>query len=128
MTVGISTVAVADRMLDWLRGTAPATIAGLYLKLHTGDPGAAGTANASAVTTRPQITMAAASGGAMSLSSASGSYTMTATETITHVSVWDASTAGTFLMSMALTTSRSVVNGDVLTINSVTISHTPLAA
>lgn len=128
MTVGISTVAVANRMLDWLRGTAPATIAGLYLKLHTGDPGAAGTANASAVTTRPQITMAAASGGAMSLSSASGSYTMTATETITHVSVWDASTAGTFLMSMALTTSRSVVNGDVLTINSVNISHTPLAA
>ncbi|AKJ71626.1 hypothetical protein SPI1_33 [Skermania phage SPI1] len=53
MTVGISTVAVANRMLDWLRGTAPATIAGLYLKLHTGDPGAAGTANASAVTTRP---------------------------------------------------------------------------
>lgn len=128
MTVGVSVVNTANAVLNWLRGVAPATVAGLFVKAHTGDPGASGTANASAVTTRRQATMNAASGGSMTLSSMSGSYAMTATETISHISVHDDATAGNFVFSAALTTPRNVVNGDTLVLTVLTVSNTPLAA
>lgn len=128
MTTGAHTTNVANKFMDWLRGTAPSTVAGLYIALHTGDPGAAGTANTSAVTTRRQATMNAASGGQITLSSISGNYAMTATETIANFSVWDASTAGNFLFSGAWTASRSVLNGDTIVIQTFVVSLTPLAA
>lgn len=128
MTVGVSVANLANPVLDWLRGTAPASVPGLWAKLHIGDPGAAGTSNPSAVTTRIQVTMNAASGGSMTLSSVSGSWTMTATETITHLSIHDASTAGNFRWSVLLTNARSVVSGDTLTLTTFVLGNTPLAA
>lgn len=128
MTVGISTVNVANKVLDWLRGMAPAEVPGLYVKIHTGDPGANGTANASAVTTRRQATMNAAAGGSITLSAMSGSWAMTASETITHISLHDAASGGNFLLSAALITPRTVVNGDTLTMTTLVVGHTPLAA
>lgn len=128
MPVGISVTNVANDMLDWLRGVAPPSVASLNVKLHTGDPGAAGAGNPSAVTTRMVITMNAASGGSMSLLSVSGSWAMTATETVSHISVWDDVSAGNFLFSAALTTPRNVVSGDTLTLVTLVVSHTPLAA
>lgn len=128
MTVGISITNVANPVLDWLRGVAPAAVPGLYIKLHTGDPGANGTANASAVTARVQATMNAASGGSMTLNTVSGSWTMTAPETISHISVHDDATAGNFRFSALLTTSRNVVSGDTLTMTTLTVSNSPLAA
>jgi hypothetical protein len=128
MPVGLSTVNIANKNLDWLRGVSPGTIAGLYIKLHTGDPGAAGTTAASAVTTRQAATMNAASGGSITLSAMGGSYAMTATETISNFSVWDASTAGNFLFSGAWTASRAVINGDTIVVSTFVVSNTPLAA
>lgn len=128
MTVGIHTVNVANATLDWLRGTAPAAISGLYVKLHTGDPGAAGTTSPSAVTTRRQATMNAASGGQITLNTMSGNWAMTASETISHISVWNDPTAGNPLFTAALTVSRSVVNGDTVVLTSLTVSQTPLMA
>lgn len=130
MAYGISAVNVANAMLNWLRGVAPATVSALYGKLHIGDPGAAGTANPSAVTTRILITMSAASGGSMSLNTVGGSWTMTATETINGLSLWDTvgPAGGTFLLSGALASPKNVVAGDTLTLTVLTISHTPLAA
>lgn len=128
MTVGISTTAIANPNLDWLRGVAPPTIAGLYIKLHTGDPGASGTANASAVTTRRQATMNAASGGQITLNAMSGTYAMTTTENISHFSVHNDPTAGTFLFSGAWTTPRAVINGDTIVVSSFVVSNSPLAA
>jgi hypothetical protein len=52
---------------------------------------------------------------------------MTTSETISHISLWDASTAGNFLASAALTASRAVINGDSLTVT-VTVAFTPMAA
>jgi hypothetical protein len=49
-------------------------------------------------------------------------------EVVTHFSVWDASTAGTFLYSLALTTSKTVNTGDTLTWSSGSVSLAPLAA
>jgi hypothetical protein len=126
MTAGLAT-AHAHGILNLFRGTNYTAPAGVFVKLHTGDPGSAGTANASAVTTRNEVTFAAPSAGSMALSSLSG-YSMTATETITHISMWDASTAGTFLQSAALTASKNVTSGDTLSITTLTLAYSPLAA
>jgi len=127
MTVGLATTTLANNWLNMLRAVAFTAPAATYIKLHTGDPGAAGTANASAVTTRQSATFSAASSGAIALSN-SPAFTMTTTETITHISVWDASTAGNLLWTAALTTSKSVVNTDVLTFTTLGVSLSPLAA
>lgn len=126
MTVGFA-AATLNGWLNVLRGTSYTGLAGLYVKLHTGDPGSAGTANASAVTTRNALTLNAASGGACSLSSL-GTYSMTSTETITHVSLWDASTSGNFIASGALTASKAVNSGDTLAFNTFSVAITPAAA
>ena len=128
MTVGVSVANLANPVLDWLRGVSPAAVPALYGKLHTGDPGAAGTANASAVTTRQLITMTAASGGSIGLNTVGGSWTMTATETISHLSIHDASSGGNFRWSVLLTNARNVVSGDTLTLTTLTLGNTPLAA
>lgn len=128
MPVGVSAANVANQVLGWLRGTPPPSVGGLYVKLHTGDPGAAGTANGSVVTTRRQATMNAPAGGSMSLLSMSGSWAMTASEMITHISVHDAASGGNFLFSAALNTPRSVVNGDTITMTTLVVGNTPLAS
>lgn len=129
MVVGLNTSNLANKVLDHLRGgTAWTQPSALYVKVHLGDPGSAGTANASAVTTRSQATFSAASSGAIALTGTNPSWSMTATETVTHVSVWDASTSGNFLWSAALSASKAVVNGDTLTLTSLGFSLAPLAA
>jgi hypothetical protein len=128
MTVGISVTNVANNVLNWLRGVAPPSVPGLYVKLHNGDPGGAGTAAAAAVTARIQATMNAASGGSMTLNTMAGAWAMTATETISHISVWNDPTAGSFLFSGVLSTPRNVVSGDTLTLTTLTVGNTPLAA
>jgi len=96
--------------------------------LHTGDPGATAAANASAVTTRSQLTLAAASGGAVALTGTQPSWSMTTSETISYISVWDASTAGNFLWSAQLAVAKTVANGDTLTLTTCGLSLSPLAA
>lgn len=127
MTVGLAATTLANNWLNMLRAVAFTAPAATYIKLHTADPGVAGTTAPSAVTTRSLATFSAASGGAIALSN-SPTFTMTATEVITHISVWDASTAGNFLWSAALTTSKSVVNTDTLTFTTLGVSLTPIAA
>lgn len=127
MTAGLSSTNTAHQWLNWIRGTATTAPAGTFIELHIGDPGAAGTANPSAVTTRQSATFSAASGGAIALSN-SPAFTMTATETITHIAVWSASTAGNFLWSATLTASKAVVNTDTLTFTTVGVSLSPIAA
>lgn len=103
--------------------TAPAAV---YVKLHTGDPGEAGTANAATETTRKAISFGAPSGGVLT---ASGDVTWTsvaASETYSHISLWDNSTAGNCLFAGALSASKTVNAGDtfVLTGASTTITLT----
>jgi hypothetical protein len=128
MTAGLSAANLANKWLDMLGGTAFTAPSAFYVKLHTGDPGSAGTANASAVTTREAVSWSSASGGSKSESAAPTSWSMTTTETISYVSFWDASTSGNFLGSAALSTSRSVISGDTLTLSTLTIALSPVAA
>lgn len=127
MAAGLHAVNTANAWLNVLRGTTFTGIAGTFIKLHIGDPGSAGTANPSAVTTRQSASFSAAAAGAIALSN-SPAFAMTATETITHISVWSDVSAGNFHWSAALTVSKAVVNTDTLTFTSAGVSLTPLAA
>ena len=126
MADGLAT-ATANSFLSVLRNTAYSAIATVFVQLHVGAPGAAGTSNISALTTRNAITWNAASAGSMTLATLSN-FTMTTSETITDVSLWTASSAGTFLWSATLSASVPVINGSVLSFSSFTLGFTPIAA
>jgi hypothetical protein len=132
MTVGLSATNLANAWLNTMRGsgngttfTAPAT---LFVQCHTADPGASGTtAVSTGIATRSALAMNAASAGSQSLTS-TVSFSATGSDTITHISVWSASSAGTFYYSAALTASKTVANADTLNLTTLTFALTPIAA
>lgn len=126
MTTGLA-AAEANAQLNVYRGNNIVAAAGYYVQLHTGDPGAAGTSNVSAVTTRNQATWNAPAGGSMTINTIAA-FTMTATETISHISIWDAAAGGNFKRSIALASSKDVNPTDSLTLPTLTLAHTPIAA
>jgi hypothetical protein len=133
MTVGLSAVNWANKVLDHMhRAQASTAPAGNYLSLHTGDPGAAGASNAASVTTRSQVTFAAASGGAIASNNTPtwSNWAGTSPTTVSHFGNWDAATVGNFLNSWALTASKVVQTGDTLSATSgaITVSLAPIAA
>jgi len=133
MTVGFSTANTINAWLNTLRGTSAATFTGvttLFVQLHTADPGASGTTAVSSTTTRQALNYAAAASGSQALTGTTQWTTWAGTngEVVTHISVWGASTAGTFYYSVALTASKTVNTGDTLTLSSLTVSIAPLAA
>ncbi len=97
---------------------SPAAIqlANRYVKLHTGDPGEAGTANAATETTRKSLTSAASSNGVFTSTNDLAWTNVAGTETYSHVSIWDDPTAGNCLWTGALTASKAVNAGDNFTI------------
>jgi hypothetical protein len=101
----------------WIAATGNAaldTLLGTYrwLKLHTGAPGAAGTANAATNTTRKQATFASASGGAATTSGAVTWTSVPAAEDYTHVSGWSAETNGAVGWTGTITANAVAVSDD----------------
>ena len=114
MATGLAT-ATANAFLDALCNATSYSIAEVWIKLHTGDPGAAGTSNAATETTRKQASFSAAASGAIT---SDGTLTWTnvaGTEDFTHYTAWTASTNGTFLFSGTVT-ANAVVAGDTFTV------------
>jgi len=104
---------VKNSLLNALCRNTSYANAEVWVKLHIGDPGSAGTSNPAGNTTRQQSTFGSvASGGAISNTVAVAWTAVSTTETYSHVSLWSASTAGTFLGSAALTQSKAVNSGD----------------
>lgn len=122
MTVGMAS-GRANSFLDTEYGT-------VYVQLHKGDPGAAGTSNiAAGDNSRKQATMASAASGSKALTSMGGNWTNGGTsETITHCSLWTAATSGSFLRSIAVTATKAWDTGDTIALSSLTISVTPVAS
>ena len=109
------------KLLDTLGNTSFA-VAAAYIKLHLGDAGEDGTASPAAETTRKLVSWSAASAGSKA-SSATLSWTnVSSTETYTHWSMWDASTAGNCLWTGALSASAAVTAGDTFEITALTLS------
>jgi hypothetical protein len=132
VTVGLSTVNLANAWLNTLRGsgagvtfTAPATV---FVEAHTADPGASGTTSVSTgAATRQAVAFNAAGSGSMGLS-ASPAWTATGADTVTHIALFSASTAGTFYASTVLTVAKTIATADTLTLATLTVSLAPLAA
>lgn len=99
-----------NEIADWLGGNgAPSAVTNVYVKLHLGDPGEDCTANAAAHTTRIEATFGAAAGDGVVSNDADIEFpSLTAQETISHASLWDAATAGNALASGALGTAQDV--------------------
>lgn len=106
-----------NELLDAVFRNGSFAVANVYVKLHIGDPGEDGTANAATETTRIQATFgSAASGGTISNTANINWTSLAASETISHISLWDASTAGNCLWIGALSSSQDVAAGGNFTI------------
>lgn len=93
--------------------TAPATI---YAKLHLGDPGEDGTLAPAVETTRKAVSFGVAAAGLISNDAQVQWTSLPAAETISHMSLWDAATAGNCLGAGALAAAKTVAIGDTLTV------------
>ena len=130
MAVGLHAVNLANKWLDMLAGTAFTAPASANMKLHTADPGSAGTTAPSAETTRKALTWSAASGGSKAITATLPQWAAWAagSETLSHFTVWDNISAGNFLYSGAFTVAKPVTNGDTVNVTAHSISFTPVAA
>lgn len=104
MADGPSTTLASDVLQLILNGTTyTGPAGGLYIQLHTGAPGSAGTSNVATNNTRQSCGTFSGSNGAWSNASAINWTSVSTTETYSHMSLWTASTSGTFVGSGAVT-------------------------
>jgi uncharacterized membrane protein YgdD (TMEM256/DUF423 family) len=124
MATGISDY-LAGAWLDALGNNTSFSVATVYVKLHVGDPGAAGTANAATETTRKEASFAAASSGSLASDAALTWTNIAGSQDATHFTAWDNISAGNFLFSGTIT-ANAYTAGDTFTIasGSLTVSLT----
>jgi hypothetical protein len=112
---------LCNSWLDALANNTSYAVAQVYIKLHTGDPGAAGTANAATETTRKAASFGVAVAGAIN-SDADISWTNIAgSQDASHFTAWDNLTVGNFLFSGTIT-ANPYTAGDTYTISSGNLS------
>ena len=105
---------ILDHVFGGAAYTAPST---LYLALHTANPAedGSGTEVSTSGTAYARTAVTFTTSGNTTSNTASVEFA-TATAnfgTVTHVAVWDASTAGNMLAYAALTSSKTIETGDV---------------
>lgn len=107
---------VANSWLDAIGNATSYSEASFNAKMHTGDPGSAGTNNAATETTRQAVSFGAASSRAMSNDSPVEWTNVSTSETVTWLSFWDHISAGNFLGRDDLSSSAALTSGDTLRI------------
>ncbi len=112
---------ILNAVFDNDAGSFPA-ITTIYAKLHTGDPGENGTANAATETTRQSVAFTAATAGSITSSGTVSWTNVSTTETITYISFWDNLTAGNCIGSAELNVSAPLTAGDDLDLTSITFT------
>lgn len=122
MALGLSAT-IANDFLEWLCNASATSAAptNIWIQLHTADPGSAGLTAVAGNATRKDLTasMGTAASGLISNNVAITwtSGEVDTSEDYTHWSLFDASSAGTFLCS-GLMTANAVTVGDEFTIPS----------
>lgn len=114
-----------DKLLDLVfNATSYAGQSTVYVKLHTADPGETGASNAATEATRKALSVGPSSGGVVTSDADVNWTNVAATETYSHISLWDAVTAGNCLWSGPLSVSKAVTAGDNFSIpsGSLTVS------
>ena len=124
MATGISSY-LADQWLDALGNNDTFAVTAVYVKLHVGDPGAAGTSNAATETTRKEASFSAASSGTLTSDAALTWTNIAGSQDATHFTAWDNISTGNFLVSGTIT-ANAYTAGDTFTIasGSLTVSLT----
>jgi hypothetical protein len=110
-----------------LRNTAYTSPSVVYVGLHTADPTDAGTGTevSGGSYARVAVTFGAPSNGVTTNSAAVEFAQATASwGTVTHIAIWDASTAGNMLYYTILDASKAIASGDIFKINSGNLSVT----
>jgi acyl-coenzyme A thioesterase PaaI-like protein len=130
VAIGIKDTEANSMLTAYAKGTSYSGNAAFWVKLHTADPGSAGTTAPAGNTTRQQATFGTASGGAISTSADLVWTNVSTAETYTHVSFWTLTSGGSFLGSDDLAAPKTVAVGDTFTIASgnLTLNITPVAA
>jgi hypothetical protein len=108
---GLST-GTRNSILDAIGNATAFSYSAVWIQLHTADPGSAGTTAVASNNTRKSVSFGAASAGSMTTDADILWSSVGAAETYSHISLWDASSAGTFIGSAALTASKTVAIGD----------------
>jgi hypothetical protein len=116
---GLSTYLKQALANELYRNTNLAAPANVYISLHTADPGATGASEVSGGS-YARVTVSTTGGWSSptsgGLTDNAGTITFpTATAdwgTVTHVGIWDASSAGNFIQGGALSASKAVYSGD----------------
>lgn len=99
-----------------------------WVKLHIGDPGAAGTANPATETTRKQAAWVASAAGASSNSGAITWSAIAGSQDATHFTLWTAATVGAFGISGTITANPYTAGDDyVVAIGDLDVAF-PLAS
>lgn len=114
MATGISAYS-ANALFDALFNATSFSVATPYIKLHTGEPGSAGTSNAATETTRKAVSCSAASAGAITSDADIVWTSISGSQDATHFSLWDHVSAGNFLGSGTIT-ANAYTAGDTYTI------------
>jgi hypothetical protein len=116
MATGLSSF-LADKFLDAVGNATAYSATNVYVKLHVGDPGSAGTSNPATETTRKIASFSAASAGVLTSDAALTWTNIAGSEDATFFSVWDNLTAGNFLFSGTIS-GNAYTAGDTYVIES----------
>lgn len=116
MATGLSSF-LADKFLDAVGNATAYSATNVYVKLHVGDPGSAGTSNPATETTRKIASFAAASAGVLTSDAALTWTNIAGSEDATFFSVWDNLTSGNFLFSGTIS-GNAYTAGDTYVIES----------
>lgn len=111
MAEGLSVAQAAAYLNSLCRGVAYTPPAGVFVKLHIGAPGVAGTSTPAGNTTRVAATFGSTATNTISNSSSIDWTSVSTAEDYTHFSAWDASSGGNFLFSGTIT-ANAVAVGD----------------
>ena len=124
MAHGISAY-LGNAWMDALGNATSFSVAQPYIKLHTQDPGTAGTANPATETTRKSVSFGVSTTGALASDSDISWTNIAGSEDANHFTCWDALSAGNFLFSGTIT-ANPYDAGDTYTITSgnLTVSLT----
>ena len=115
-----------DHFLGTTSTSAPSAV---YLSLHTANPaddaGGAEVSTSGSAYVRKAIAFSAASSGSASNSGAVEFDAATSSwGTITHIGIWDASSAGNLLFYGALDASKAIATGDIFKVNASGVTIT----
>lgn len=125
MTIGLSKLAGVERLTGWATKY-------VYLQLHTGDPGVAGTSNVATTSTRKSVVWLTPDdtvSGSVSLTHSNApTWTMAASEDPAYVSAWSALTSGDFGGSGQITVDPQTVGALFALPAGTVVVNQPVAA